>query len=240
VFLAEQDFADLIPSLSSHGVRRMLLKDHPINQQLGWGTLLNQHISQCNNDLAMYLRQPDQRREFHFSHSDDKPFIISEIEAWLQELQLPHPERIDEVVFLLDEIIENGLYAAPRDGKGRALYAKGSVRALEAGEILRLDLSIQQGLLGISLTDSWGTLTPKVFLNRLSHHVQGLGLDAGVGGGGLYLIWRMSDYLQLRVFPHQQTQVCVFVDLNNPCCNESDKGFQFLYHTEVQEAVNYE
>ncbi len=240
IFLAEQDFADLIPSLSLHGVRRMLLQDHPINEQLGWGTLLNQHLNKCNDDLAMLLRAPEYRREFHFSHSEDKAFIINEVEAWLQELSLPNPDRIDEVVFLLDEIIENGLYAAPRDGKGRPLYAKGSSRELEAGEILRLDLSIQQGLLGISLTDSWGTLTPNVFLNRLSRHVLGLGLDAGVGGGGLYLIWRMSDYLQLRVMPSQQTQVCVFVDLNKPFNDEMDKGFQFLYHTEDQETVAHE
>lgn len=240
VFLAEQDFADLIPSLSTQGVRRMLPKTHPINEQLGWGTLLDQHLSQCDNDLAMFLRHPDQRREFHLSHSEDKAFIINEIEAWLLELDLPHPERIDEVIFLLDEIIENGLYAAPRDGKGRPLFAKGISRELETGERLRLDLSIQHGLLGISLTDSWGTLTPNVFLNRLSHHVLGLGLDSGVGGGGLYLIWRMSDYLQLRVFPNQQTQVCVFLDLKTPFNDELDKGFQFLYHTEVQEVVVHE
>ena len=106
--------------------------------------------------------------------------------------------------------------------------------------MLRLDVSIQNGLLGISLTDSWGTLTPNVFLNRLTRHVQGLGLDSGVGGGGLYLIWRMSDYMQLRVLPNQQTQVCVFMDFKHHFDPETDKGFQFLYHSELYEAVNYD
>ena len=94
--------------------------------------------------------------------------------------------------------------------------------------------------MGISLTDSWGTLTPQVFLNRLTRHIEGLGLDAGIGGGGLYLIWRMSDYLQMRVLPNRQTQVCVFLDLYNPFDPEADKGFQFLYHTELFEAINHE
>lgn len=238
ILLAEHNFSDLIPSLSEHGIRRVLLQDHPINQHLGWGSLLNQHLNACSDDLAMFLRSPDQRREFHFTHTEDKEFVINEVDAWLQEQPLLNLDRLDAAIFLLDELIENGLCGAPRDGKGRALYPKGTSRQLGTDELLRLDVSIQNGLLGISLTDNWGTLTPNVFLNRLSRHARGLGLDAGVGGGGLYLIWRMSDYLQLRVFPHQQTQVCAFMDLNNPFDPEADKGFQFLYHTELYEAVN--
>jgi serine phosphatase RsbU (regulator of sigma subunit) len=240
IFLADQNFSDLIPSLSAQGVRRVLLQDHAINQQLGWGNLLIQHQHTHADDLAAFLRYPEQRREFHFSHSDDKAFIINEVDTWLQEHAMINPDRLDAAVFLLDELIENGLCAAPRDGKGRALYAKGTARALGADEPLRLDVSIQDGLLGIALTDSWGTLTPNVFLNRLSRHVRGMGMDSGVGGGGLYLIWRMSDYLQVRVFPNRQTQVCAFMDFNNHFDPEADKSFQFLYHSELYEAVNHD
>lgn len=240
IFLAEQNFSDLIPGLATQGVRRILLQDHPINQQLGWGVLLNQHQNKNTDDLSTFMRYPEQRREFHFTHSEDKIFIINEVDAWLQEQSIPNTDRLDAAIFLLDELIENGLCGAPRDGKGRPLYAKGTSRELAADELLRLDVSIQNGLLGISLTDSWGTLTPNVFLNRLSRHVQGMGLDSGVGGGGLYLIWRMSDYLQLRVFPNQQTQVCAFMDLNNQFDPEADKGFQFLYHSELYEAINHD
>ena len=240
ILLAEQNFSDLIPILSTQGVRRVLLQHDPLNEQLGWENLLNQHQNNGINDLAMLLRYPDQRREFYFTHTEDKTFIMNEVEAWLHEQSVPNPDRIDGAIFLLDELIENGLCGAPRDGKGRALYPKGTSRELGEDEMLRLDVSIQNGLLGISLTDSWGTLTPNVFLNRLTRHVQGLGLDSGVGGGGLYLIWRMSDYMQLRVLPNQQTQVCVFMDFKHHFDPETDKGFQFLYHSELYEAVNYD
>lgn len=236
VYLAEENFSGLIPQLSSQGVRRILLKDQAISSRLGWEALLSQHQHSHHDDLAVLLDAPEQRREFQFFHTEDKAFIINEVDAWLQELNLLHPERVDAAIFLLDELIENGLCAAPRDGKGRPLYPKGTVRALDDDETLRLDISIQNGLLGISLTDSWGTLTPSVFLGRLSRHVLGMGLESGVGGGGLYLIWRMSDYLQLRVFPNRQTQVCAFMDFNNPFDPEADKGFQFLYHSELYEA----
>jgi serine phosphatase RsbU (regulator of sigma subunit) len=241
IFLGEASFIDLIPALARQGVRRVLSKSHLMNQHLGWEKLLHQHHHHhhFNNDLAAFLHAPEHNREFHFSHSEDKSFIIDEIAAWLEELSLPLPERIDEVVFLLDEVIENGLYAAPRDGKGRALFAKGTVRQLPDDESLRLVISLQQGVLGLALIDSWGTLTPQIFLDRLSHHAQGLGMEAGVGGGGLYLMWRMADYLQIRVVPNLQTQVSMFLDLNNHHNDEIDKGFQFLYHTEVEEAVNY-
>jgi serine phosphatase RsbU (regulator of sigma subunit) len=238
VFLAEKNFSDLIPDLAAQGVRRVLLRHLPIHTQLGWNNLLRQHQKVCHDDLAMFLSRPSQHREFHFTHSEDKAFILEEVDAWLQETAFPNPDRLDAVILLLDELIENGLYAAPRDGKGNALYQKGSNRSLQTGEILKLTLSYQDGLLGISLIDNWGTLTPTVFLNRLSRNVQGIGLDSGVGGGGLYLIWRLSDYLQVRVLPHRQTQVCAFLDLNNPFDTEIENGFQFLYHTEVHETVN--
>lgn len=239
IFLGDNRFLDLIPRLAKQGVRRVLSKSHPMNRHLGWEKLLHQHHHRFNNDLAGFLHAPEHYREFHFSHSDDKSLIIEEIEAWLQDLSLPIPERIDEVVFLLDEVIENGLYAAPRDGKGRALFAKGTVRQLPDDETLRLAISVQQGVLGLALTDSWGTLTPQIFLDRLSHHAQGLGMEAGVGGGGLYLMWRMADYLQIRVLPNLQTQVSVFLDLNTHNDDEVDKGFQFLYHAELPEAMSY-
>jgi serine phosphatase RsbU (regulator of sigma subunit) len=238
VFFAENNFSDLIPHFSKQGIRRVLPRNHAINTQLGWNNLLKQHQQINNDDLVAYLRRPNHHREFLFSHSEDKNFVLEEVEAWLQDISLPNPDRLDAVILLLDELIENGLYAAPRDGKSRPLYAKGTVRALADNEMLRLSLSVQDNLLGLSLTDNWGTLTPKVFLNRLSRHIQGRGLDSGVGGGGLYLIWRMSDYLQLRVIPYKQTQVCAFLDLNNPFDEEAENGFQFLYHNEVHETVN--
>lgn len=238
ILLSDGGFADLLPSLAKQGVRRVLPRLHPINQHLSWETLLVQHHQHFNNDLSVLMPQADCHREFDFRHSEDKAFALEEIHAWLHEQSLPNPERLEEVIFLLDEIIENGLYAAPRDGKGRALFGKGSARQLADDESLRLVVSRRGDLLGLAITDNWGTLTPQVFLNRLSHHAQGLGLDAGIGGGGLYLIWRMADYLQIRVIPNQQTQVTLFLDLSHHGDELGDKGFQFLYHSELQEMVN--
>ena len=89
------------------------------------------------------------------------------------------------------------------------------------------------------MTDNWGTLTPTIFLNRLSLNAskQG-GMEAGVGGTGMYLMWRFSDYLQIRVLPNRKTQVTLLWSLTETPNYDSDSSFQFLYHTELNEAIN--
>jgi hypothetical protein len=238
VFLANNHFSDLLPRLTRDGVRRVLPRQHPTIARLGWKKLLAQHQYSAQDDLSRYLAKPQHVWEITVQHSNDKEFIIEEAATWLAESGAVDSEHLDAAVMLMDELLENGLYAAPRDGKGRALYAKGTARALGQGEILHLRLAIEDGWLGLQMLDSWGTLTPAIFLNRLLRHSEGQGLIAGVGGAGLYLMWRMGDYLQFRVHPHHQTQVTVLLDLQTLPNTETDKGFQFLYHTEIHEHLD--
>ncbi len=240
VFLAENEFSDLLPRLARDGIRRVLPRRQPIIRRLGWEKLLAQHQPSRFDDLNGLLPKPEHAREFQIRHSLDKEFVIQETEAWLMDLGLVEADRLDAVAMLLDELIENGLYAAPRDGKGRPFYAKGEEREMSDSEMLCLKVALQDGILGLHLLDSWGTLTPVVFLNRLVRHVEGGGLIAGVGGGGLFLIWRLADYLQFRVHPHHQTQATVLIDLQSPQDNETYKGFQFIYHSEIHENLEHE
>jgi len=238
VFLAEGRFGDLLRRFARDGIRRVLPRHHPAIARIGWKKLLAQHQPVLDDDLGIYLPKPELAREFPLRHSTDKGFILEEAEAWLVESGAMDADRLDSAVMLIDELIENGLYAAPRDGKGRPLYAKASERTLDRGESLCLRLAIQDGLLGLHVRDSWGTLTPAVFLNRLLRHTEGDGLVAGEGGAGLYLMWRLCDYLQFRVHPNRQTQATLLLDLHTPQQTDADKGFQFLYHSEIHEHLD--
>jgi sigma-B regulation protein RsbU (phosphoserine phosphatase) len=80
------------------------------------------------------------------------------------------------------------------------------------------------------VTDNWGTLTPAVFLKSISHAMDS-GVEAGIGGAGLYMLWRLSDYFQVRIFPQQKTQVTTLWDLSSPVNMDTSSGFQFLYHS---------
>ena len=238
IFLAEDSFADLLPRMARDGIRRVLPRRDATVQRLGWKTLLSQHEDHQGGDLERFLQKGV--REFRLEHSADKDFLIQEAAAWLEESGLVCEERMDAIVILMDELIENGLYAAPRDGKGRALYAKGTERILASNECLKFSIGISSGFVGLQVTDDWGTLTPAVFLNRLVAHSEGNGLIAGEGGAGLYIIWKLSDYLQIRVHPRHRTQVTVLLDLTAPFSPEEGKGFQFIYHNDIHENLENE
>lgn len=239
VLLTESSFSDILPQLSQDGIRRVLPRHQPILQRLGWELLIHQHQYTSNSDLAALIsRTLVTWRDMPITHSDDKSFVIDECIGCLEESGISQ-EYLEVAMLVIDEMLENGLYGAPRNGKGGPLYAKGQARSLDPDEMLSLHIAVGNGVLGLSVIDTWGTLTPAVFLQRLSRHIEGNGLIPGRGGAGFYLLWRLSDYLQLRVLPNRQTQVTVLFDFNRPLNPNIDKGFQFLFHSEMHEATSY-
>lgn len=239
VFLSEGEFHDLLPRLSADGIRRVLPRDDAFNHRLGWEHLLSQHQQTPNDDLFTLVPDRMMERQFELTHSDDKLFFMEESQAWLEELGLLSPDHLGAIMVVLDEMVENSLYGAPRDGQSRPFYEKGVERALNQNEQVRIDLVVGPETIGLSVTDNWGTLTPAIFLDHLSHTLS-KGVEAGIGGAGLYLMWRMSDYLQVRVTPHRRTQITTLWDLNRPLQIGLKTGFQFLYHSEFDEVVSHD
>ncbi|ASF47422.1 SpoIIE family protein phosphatase [Methylovulum psychrotolerans] len=235
VFLAEQGYSDLLTRFSQDGICRILPKNDDFCQRLGWEHLLNQHHESADDDLYALMPGQPQYRQFHLTHTEDKAFITEEIFSWLNDQGNLPKDHIEALMVILDEMTENSLYAAPRDGKGVAYYSKGESRELSAHEEVRIDIALADGLLGLMITDNWGTLTPGVFLRNIAHAMEN-GVEAGVGGVGLYMMWRLSDYLQIRVHPQKRTQVTTLWDVNNPIDMAVDSGIQFIYHTEYEAA----
>ncbi len=236
VFVAEQQFTDLFPRLVQDGVCRVLPKNDGFYQQIGMDRLLNQHHEGVDSDIHSLIPRSRFHRQFELTHSDDKVFVMEEIQAGLSEHGLSASEHLDSLIILLDEMLENSLYAAPRDGQDHTYYSKGENRELSSNEDVRIDVSVSDQILGLMVTDNWGTLTPSTFLKNIGRAME-QGIVAGVGGGGLYMMWRMSDYMQIRVHPHKKTQVTILWDLSKPFDMGADSGFQVLYHSEQEEAL---
>ncbi|MEE9426379.1 MAG: PP2C family protein-serine/threonine phosphatase, partial [Methylococcales bacterium] len=232
----EGDFADLLPRLRQDRICRVLPKQDKLCHSLGWSRLMNQHHQSIDDDLYSILPNDVKKRQFQLTDSDDKSFIMEEVMAWLTEQNTVQEDYIEGLAVLLDEMLENGLYAAPRDGQDKAYYSKGEGRELNANEEVRVDIALNDNVLGMMVTDNWGTLTPSVFMKSISQAMQH-GVTAGTGGGGLYMMWRLSDYLQVRVHPHKRTQITVLWDLNDQFELNLNTGFQFLNHVEEQEEV---
>jgi PAS domain S-box-containing protein len=239
VFVSEGEFHDLLPRMAMDGIRRVLPRDDAFYHRLGWESLLAQHHLSPIEDV--YALTPDRMdaRQFQLTHSDDKLFLMEETRAWLDELGILDEDHLDGALVVMDEMIENCLYAAPRDGQSRPYHEKGATRELSPNESIRIDVVAGPSTLGMMATDNWGTLTPSTYLDYLTHTLRS-GVEAGVGGAGLYLMWRMSDYLQIRVAPRRQTQITTLWDLNRPLAVGLRTGFQFLYHSEFDEVVTHE
>lgn len=236
VFLAREPFADLLPRFCRDGIRRVLPEDAPAPRALGLPRLLAQRHTAMAEDLYRLVGKCTVQRQFPLSHSDEKAFIGMEIAALLESQPRIGAEHAETLRLVMDELIENALYGAPRDPAGRPLYAKAEPRDIAGFEGIRLDLALNEEWLGVMVTDAWGTLTPAVFLRRLALGHQLRGLTAGAGGAGLFLAWRLSDYCQIRVFPRRKTQVTVLWHLSQVPDPDAAPGFQFLYHTETDES----
>ncbi|MDO9105186.1 MAG: SpoIIE family protein phosphatase [Methylovulum sp.] len=235
VFLAEHGYSDLLTRFSQDGICRILPRNDDFCHKLGWEHLLNQHHESPDDDLYALMPGQPQYRQFHLTHTEDKLFIMEEIQAWLNDQGVIPKDHIEALMVILDEMTENSLYAAPRDGKGVAYYTKGEARELSEHEEVRIDIALSADLLGLMITDNWGTLTPAVFLKNIAHAMEE-GVEAGVGGVGLYMMWRLSDYLQIRVHPQKRTQVTTLWDIKGAVDMDVDSGIQFLYHSEYEAA----
>ncbi len=235
VFLAEHSYADLLTRFSQDGICRILPRYNDFCKKLGWEHLLNQHHQTPNDDLYALIPEMPEYRQFQLTHTEDKAFIMAEIQSWLSDHKHLPVDHIEALMIILDEMTENSLYAAPRDGKGVAYYVKGESRKLSEHEEVRIDIAVTPDMLGLMITDNWGTLMPSVFLKNISHAMEE-GVEAGVGGAGLYMMWRLSDYLQIRVHPQQRTQVTTLWNINGVIDMNVDSGIQFLYHSEYEAA----
>jgi PAS domain S-box-containing protein len=235
VFLAEQGYSDLLTRFSQDGICRILPRHDDFCKKIGWNHLLNQHHESPDDDLYTLIPGQPEYRQFQLTHTEDKLFIMEEIQSWLTDQGHIPADHVEALMIILDEMTENSLYAAPRDGKGVAYYSKGESRELSEHEEVRIDIATTPDFLGLMITDNWGTLTPGVFLKNIAHAME-TGVEAGVGGVGLYMMWRLSDYLQIRVHPQQRTQVTTLWNINGAVDMNVDSGVQFIYHSEYEAA----
>jgi sigma-B regulation protein RsbU (phosphoserine phosphatase) len=236
VFIAEREFADLLSRFSQDGICRILPKYNEFCKKIGWNLLLSQHHDTPTDDLYALMPHLPQHRQFNLSHTDDKLFIMEEILSWLHDQGGVSQEHLDALMVILDEMTENSLYAAPRDGKGVPYYQKGESRELSEHEEVRINVALSNNRLGLMITDNWGTLPPSVFLRNLAHAMDE-GVEAGVGGAGLYMMWRLADYFQIRVHPQHRTQVTTLWDLSKAVEMDINSGFQFIHHSEYEARV---
>jgi anti-sigma regulatory factor (Ser/Thr protein kinase)/CheY-like chemotaxis protein len=114
--------------------------------------------------------------------------------------------KLYNVRLILEELLNNALFHAFHDSAGREKYRMSDFSSLEAEEQVRVDFGNSGDVVGFSITDNAGTLTPEVVLEKMArqHTREGL-LD--VSGRGLHLSRMLTSNLFINIEEGQRTQI---------------------------------
>lgn len=225
VLLADGPFTDVMPEIERDSIRRVLPEEHFLYRAVAFDALLTQHAEGVADDISRLLGASHWRQSYPLTHTEDKPFILAEIQAQISERGCPE-EVAQQLVLVADEMLENAFYAAPRDGHYHPLYEKGSSRPLNGEQIL-IEVAQRDNMLALMTTDYWGTINAERFLHHMSLASR-QGVTPGVGGAGLFMMWRFSHYFQLRVMPFRWTRVVALWDMEAQVPVSGGGGFQYF------------
>jgi hypothetical protein len=137
--------------------------------------------------------------------SSEKPDLIEEVVALIGEQEPAHILLAQKSSLMLDEMLENALYAAPRAPDGSALYPKREPRTLLPNEKITVRYRYDGSHLFIEVCDSWGSLSQSNVFSHLAINAQETEPDPDRTGRGLFFMWRLFDHLYVRINPGIET-----------------------------------
>jgi CheY-like chemotaxis protein len=129
-------------------------------------------------------------------------------------------ERTLELVeTIVDELITNAIFNAPRDDQGRARYAHLDRREpviLEEREVGALSFACDGNYMAVAQTDPFGALTPDTLVTFLNRCLVDGPIPSDKGGGasiGFYRIFRSLSKFIVNLDPGRRTEVIALIDL---------------------------
>jgi hypothetical protein len=179
--------------------------------------------------LLDYVTPGTRIHEISLSSSKEKEALIAILEDAISG-DSPEMEFLRQRAALLaDEMVENALYGAPRDGHGKKLYAKGETRTVEDEEKILFRFAFDGETLAMEITDGWGTLVPEMVIDYLARNQESITAESEEAGGrGLFIIWRFLDRLHVNIRPGMQTVLGGHLKADSSFDCESPKGFSIL------------
>jgi len=137
--------------------------------------------------------------------SSDKPALIEEVTALIGESDEEHIFLGQKAALMLDEMLENALYAAPRTDDGTPLFPLRKPRTLLEEEQILLRYRYDGKRLLLEVRDSWGSLTQGQVFSYLAVNTQEKEPEPDRAGRGLFFMWWMFDHFYVRIYPGQET-----------------------------------
>lgn len=178
-------------------------------------TALNVHGFRLddNRTIACIPRSPlplnpgDRVHEWRVVSPDDKDMIIAHLERLLEGNDAAYDFLRQRAALMVDEMLENALYAAPRDASGRQLFRKGGRRVVLPGERITLRCAFDGERLSLEVSDSWGSLSPETVQHFIALNLATEGAESDRAGRGLFFMWRLMDDFYVSVKPGEETSI---------------------------------
>jgi len=163
--------------------------------------------------------------EFPLTSSRQKEALIATVDAAIGGDSLEMELLRQRAALLVDEMVENALYGAPRGEDGRKLYRKGEERAIAADEMITFRFAFDGETLAMEIADGWGTLSPDLVMDYLAKNQATEQLADDTGGRGLFIIWRFLDHFHVNIRPGHQTVLGGHLKATAALNFEAPKGF---------------
>jgi len=151
--------------------------------------------------------------EWPVMSSDDKEVLIRRVEALVGGNDEAHTFLRQRAALMVDEMLENALYDAPRDISDKPIYSKGEKRTLPACEKIVLRCAFDGEKLFLEISDSWGRLSPATAQRFIAlNQAQDVSIDRA--GRGLFLMWNFMKDFYVNLVPGLKTSVGGYLLLN--------------------------
>ncbi|MEM9492339.1 MAG: hypothetical protein AAGC55_24545, partial [Myxococcota bacterium] len=214
------DTEDYLPLMAKrHFLRNMIAKsDEPLEPDeliITAEKLLRQDLF----GLQKYLLWGVEPFCVRIAESKKKPDYIRQVAEYAALLGCNH-RTVEMVENVVDELVTNAIYNAPRTRDGEPKYAKLSRRepvVLEEHEVGQLQFACDGAYIAIAQVDPFGSLTRDTvvsYLNRCLIKGPSQLSDASGGAGiGLYRVFQSLSKFIINIQPGRQTEVITLIDL---------------------------
>lgn len=198
VLITSNDINNLLEIALEEDIGSIIARNRPLEIDellLATRSLLTDDIF----GLDKHINRSHPFREFRIVRSDQKEQVIDEVASEVSLMTTDEKNTKDVVGLVLDEMISNALYAAPRNNDGSYRFLKGTDIYLPAHEDIIVRWSGDDRYVGFSVTDPHGTLRKPDILKAITRQVKGEELDQTDGGGGFYLMRSFIDRLVVNI-----------------------------------------
>jgi hypothetical protein len=152
--------------------------------------------------------------------STKKLDYVGEVASYARSLGCSE-RSIELIETIVDEVVTNAIYNAPRDAEGNPRYAKRSRREpvrLEDHEVGELQFACDGDYIAIAQIDPFGALTRDAIVTYLSRCLTKGPADSfsdasGGAGIGLYRVFKSLSKFVINIDPGRKTEVICLIDL---------------------------